>query len=363
MWLSPLVRLLSGPPTARIVTGRALELFGFRVVRVVVAAFGGPGARRHVVAGDLRRVEAGRAVLERQTQLVQLDLHLVDRLLPEVADVEQVGLGARHQFSDGVHTLALEAVVRADGQVQVVDRQRERRDVVGLGRRRPDLDAFGLDVEFACQAEQFDQGLTRRCQRVAGGDRTLGLHVQDQLVEVGTLLDTGGVHLVRHLEHRRVDGIDWDTADFGARSPVLHCRDIATATLDNQLDLELALAVPRRDVHAGVVHGDAGGRHDVTRGDRTRTLLAQVHGDRLVLLRGHDQTLEVQDDGGDIFFDTGHGGELVQHAIDANAGDRRAGNRRQQGPPQRIAQGVTKSRLQRFDDELGPAVGEDLLRQ
>src|SRR5580704_3997443 len=58
----------------------SLELFGFGVV------------------GDLGWVEAGRAVLERQTQLMQLDLHLVDRLLTEVADVEQVRLGARHQF-------------------------------------------------------------------------------------------------------------------------------------------------------------------------------------------------------------------------------------------------------------------------
>ena len=116
-------------------------------------------------------------------------------------------------------------------------------------------------------------------------------------------------------------------------------------------------------MHAGVVHRDTGGRHDVARGDRARTLLTQVHGDRLVLLGRHDQTLEVQDDGGDIFFDAGHGGELVQHAVDADAGDGRAGNRRQQRASQRIAQGVTESGLQRFDDELGPAVGEDFLGQ
>ena len=146
-------------------------------------------------------------------------------------------------------------------------------------------------------------------------------------------------------------------------APVLHRRDVATAALDDQLDLELALVVQRRDVHAGVVHGHAGGRHDVAGGDLTRTLLAQVHGDRLVLLGGHDQTLEVQDDVGDVFLDAGHGGELVQHTVDANAGDGRAGNRRQQRATQRIAQGVTESRLQRFDDELGPAVGDDVLGQ
>ena len=294
---------------------------------------------------------------------MQLDLDLVDGLLPEVADVEQVGFGARHQLADGVHTLALEAVVRPHGQIQVVDRQRERRDVVGLGRRRPDLDSLGLDVEFACQAEQLDKGLTGRSQCVPRGDRVLCFDVQDQLVEVGALLDTGGVHLVGDLEHRRVDGIDRDAADLGARSPVLHRRHVAAAPLDDQLDLELALVVQRRDVHAGVVHGDTGGRHDVAGGDLTRTLLPQVHRDGLVLLGGHDQTLEVQDDAGDIFFDARHRGEFVQHAIDADAGDGRAGNRRQQRAPKRIAQGVTESRLQRFDDELRAAVGEDFLGQ
>jgi len=54
---------------------------------------------------------------------------------------------------------------------------------------------------------------------------------------------------------------------------------------------------------------------------------------------------------------TRDGGELVQHTVDANAGDRCAGNRRKQRAPKRIAKGVTESGLQRLDDELGPVVG------
>jgi hypothetical protein len=52
-----------------------------------------------------------------------------------------------------------------------------------------------------------------------------------------------------------------------------------------------------------------------------RTLLAQVRGDGLVVFAGDDKALEVQDDFGDIFFHTGNGGELVEHTVNANAGD------------------------------------------
>ena len=189
---------------------------------------------------------------------MQLDLHLVDGLLPEVADVEQVGLGAANQLADGVDTLALEAVVGPDRQVQVLDRQAERGDVIGLGGRGADLDALGLDVQLTGQAEQLDQGLARRGERVPRGDGVLGLHVEHQPIEVGALLDAGGLDLVGHLEHRRVDRVDRDTADLGAGRLVLHGGDVAATALDDELDLELALVVQGGDVQIRVVHRDAG---------------------------------------------------------------------------------------------------------
>src|SRR5689334_20095650 len=39
---------------------------------------------------------------QRETALVQLGLHLVQALLPEVGDVEQVVLGLREELADGV---------------------------------------------------------------------------------------------------------------------------------------------------------------------------------------------------------------------------------------------------------------------
>ena len=111
------------------------------------------------------------------------------------------------------------------------------------------------------------------------------------------------------------------------------------------------------------MHGDPGRRHDVGRGDLTRALLAQVHGDRLVLLGGHDQLLEVQDDVGDILLHPRDGGELVQHPVDADARDRRTRDRRQQGPPQRVAERVAEAGLERLDGEPGPGLVDRLLAE
>src|SRR3954467_5272038 len=123
------------PVSGRTGTG-CLELFGFGEVLVVVqvvARIAVPRAGGNVVACDLRRIERGGAVLQRETQLVQLDLHFVDGLLAEVADVQQIGLRAGDKLAHRVHPLALEAVVRPHREVQIVDRQSERRDVVRLG--------------------------------------------------------------------------------------------------------------------------------------------------------------------------------------------------------------------------------------
>ena len=187
-----------------------------------------------------------------------------------------------------------------------------------------------------------------------GPQALLGLDVQDQLVEVGPLLDSGRLDLVGDPQHRRVDRVDRDPADLLARLLVLRGGDVAAAALDRQLHLQLALAVQGRDVQVRVVHLNAGRRRDVRGGDRARTLLAQVHVHRLVVLGRDDEVLEVQDDVGDVLGHARHGRELVQHALDPDAGDSGTGNRRQQRTAQRVADRVAETWLERLDDEPGP---------
>src|SRR6478609_7965019 len=309
------------------------------------------------------RVEAGRAVLEGQTHLVQLRLDLVDGLGAEVADVEQVLLRARDELTHGVDALALEAVVGTDGQLQVLDRECQVGSQLLVDRRRADVDALGLDVQLTGQTEQLDQGLAGRGDRVAGTDRRLGLDVDDELVEVGALLDTSRLDLVRHLEDRAVDRVDRHPADLVVRTLVLDGRHVAAATLDDQLHLQRALVGQRGDLEVGVVDLDAGRRSDVRGGDVTGTRLAQVHGDGLVVLRGDDEALEVEDDLGDVFLDALDGRELVKDAVDPNARDRGTGDRAQQGTAQRVAERVAEARLEGLDDEPRTELVDGLFRQ
>jgi hypothetical protein len=116
-------------------------------------------------------------------------------------------------------------------------------------------------------------------------------------------------------------------------------------------------------VQVRAVDLDAGGRRDVGGGDRAGALLAQVHDDRLVGLGGDDQLLEVQDQVGDVLLDARHGGELVQDAVDPDAGDRSAGDRGQQGAAERVAEGVAEPGLERLEDEARAELGDGLLGQ
>ena len=123
---------------------------------------------------------------------------------------------------------------------------------------------------------------------------------------------------------------------------VLSCRNVAAAALDGQFEFELALRVQRGNVQIRVVEFDAGRRSDVRGGDDSRALLAQVSNNRLVVLGGNRQVLDVQDDLGDIFLDTRNRGELVQHAIDPDARDRGTGDGGEQGTAEGVSEGVTK---------------------
>ena len=161
----------------------------------------------------------------------------------------------------------------------------------------------------------------------------------------------------------RVDRVDRHPADLVVGALVLRGADVATAPLDDELHLELALVVQGGDLQVGRVHLDTGRRRDVGGGDVTGALLAQVHGDRLVVLGGDDEVLEVQDHLGDVLLDALDGRELVEDAVDLDARDRGTGDRREEGTAERVAERVAEAGLERLDDEPRAEVVDDLFRQ
>ena len=312
-----------------------------------------------VVSLDGGGIEVLGGVLQGQTQVGQLDLHFVDRLLSEVTDVEEIRLGALGELTDGVDLLTLQAVVGANGEVQVLDGHAVVGVGLGLLGGGAEIDALSVGVQLAGEAEQLNQGLACRRESVTGGDGVLRLDIDDQLVEVRALRDTGGLDLVAHLEHRGVDLVHGDAADLSGVTGQ-GGGNVSTSPLHDQFDVDLALLIQGGDVEVRVVDLDTRRRLDVGCGDLAGALLAEVHDDGVDRIRGQHESLDVQDDVADILLHTRDRGELVEDALDLHAGHRCARDGRQQGTTQRVTEGVTEAGLQRLDGEPG-AGGVDVL--
>src|SRR3954451_21211032 len=112
--------------------------------------------------------------------------HFLDRLLAEVRDRGQLLLALHHEIADRLYPDPLETVVRADAELELLDREvlhpvRER----GL-RSRPTLDRGGLAealdaIEVGENRELADEDLGRLAERILRIDRTVGRDVHREL--------------------------------------------------------------------------------------------------------------------------------------------------------------------------------------
>jgi hypothetical protein len=287
---------------------------------------------------------------ERQAPLVQLLLDLVERLLAEVGDGQEVVLALAQQLAHGVHLGPLEAVAGTLGEVEVFDGglQLGRRGHGGAGL--PELEGGGLLAHLGDERHQLGERVTGRRQRVARGDRTVGLDVEHEAVVVGVHLHAGGLHQEGDAPHGREDGVDGDHTD-GVVALVAVGRQVATAPLHGEVQGQPGLLVEGGQVVPGVEHLDVGGGLDVGPGDVGRAPQVDAQGDGLVGDRGEHEVLEVQDDVGDILGDPVDGAELVQGVIESDGRDGGAGDRRQERAAQRVAERVAEAGLERADRE------------
>src|SRR6184192_1505168 len=136
-----------------------------------------------------------------QPVLCERLLDLLDRLLAEVRDRGELVLGLRDEVADRLDADALEAVVRADAELELLDREvlhpvRERGLCLSLSSGAGLAEALD-PVEVGEDGELADEDLGRLADRLARVDRTVGGDVEPQLVVVGALPDTGGLDIVR----------------------------------------------------------------------------------------------------------------------------------------------------------------------
>src|SRR4029079_10141664 len=183
-------------------------------------------------------------------------------------------------------------------------------------------------------------------------DRSVGLDVERELVEVGALADASLLDGVGNAADGREDRVDRDHADGLVRRLVFLRRPVAAPAADGQVELELGLLLEGGDVRVRVEDLDARGQVDVLGGDLTRA--GDDHG-RLDLARvgvhAAHHALEVEHDVGHVLLDALDRGELVGDALDPHAGHRGAGERGQQHPAQRVAERVAEAAVKRLDDE------------
>src|SRR5690606_33926834 len=150
---------------------------------------------------------------ERQTTRGQDVLDFGQGLLAQVRSFQQFYFGTLNQVADVVDVLRLQAVGRTYGQFQIVNRtQQDRIDLVFL----LDYDRLAVTLEVDERGQlllQDGRGAADSLFRVQGA---VGFQIDDQLVQVGTLFNTGVLDHVGDTTHRAERGIQLQAAHAAA---------------------------------------------------------------------------------------------------------------------------------------------------
>src|SRR5690606_20881884 len=205
--------------------------------------------------------------------------------------------------ADVVDIFGFQAVGRANGQFQVVD---------GAQQYRIDLRSTTgwravVRIAGAFQGRE-DRNLVhedagRLAHRFFGRDNAVGLDVQHQLVQVGTLFDTGAFNRVADTAHGAVRCVKHDAA-YGVRTVIgqgTHVAGhIAAALLDLDLHFQLAGFGQGGNDVIGVDDFNVVRQLDVAGQNDAGALLAQHQSDFLAVMQLEYDTLQVQQDVDDV---------------------------------------------------------------
>src|ERR1700726_260295 len=160
---------------------------------------------------------ASAAVVAAEVEAVLLErlLDLFDRLLAEVRDRRELVLRLHDEIADGLDADALQAVVRPDAELELLDRE----VLHPAGEARLGADAVGGDDRLLAEALHLvdggedrrlaDEDLGRLAERVLRIDGTVGRDVEHELVVVRPLSDARGLDRDRDTADGRKDRDDW----------------------------------------------------------------------------------------------------------------------------------------------------------
>src|SRR5690606_1859087 len=181
------------------------------------------------------------------------------------------------------------------------------------------------------------------------------LDVENELVQVGTLLHARALDRVGNATNRRERRVELQAPDGPTRlfeSRALYRRTVATAAFDFERHVELARLREIRDDELGVQHFDVVVELNVAGRHGTRALLMETQLRLIACIEANRHLLEIQQDVDDIFLYALDARVLVQYAVDLRLGDCAPRHGRQQHAPERVAQGMTEPPLERLDHDL-----------
>src|SRR6185437_6507643 len=304
-------------------------------------------------AGNSGRRPVFQLGAEREALGAEHVLDLGERLLAEVRCLQQLDLGLLDQVADVVDALGLETVGRAHGEFQVVDRAQQQRRNAGLVLLG--LGGFAT-LEIAEHGQLVVQGFRGLAHGVINRYGAVGLDIENQLVEVGALLDARGVDRVGHAAHRaerRIDLQPTDRAGFLVGIGAADGRLVADAATGLEAHVQRHVLGKVADHVLGVddLHRVVGG--DVAGRDHALALLRKAEVGFVGAVEADRDALEVQQHLDHVFLQAFQRGVFVQHAVDFRFDDRRTGDGRQQHAPQRVAERVAVTALQRLDNDAG----------
>src|SRR5690606_26225724 len=255
-------------------------------------------------------------------------LDFVERLATQIGRFEKLVFGALDEIADVVDVFGLEAVGRANRKLGVVDRTQQH----GVDLRRTTCRSF-VRIANAFQCSKHRDLVHQDAGRLADSffrrQHAVGFDIKNQLVEVGTLLDTSAFNRVADAANRAVRGIKNDTTD-SVRTVVGQCANvtghISASLLDLDMDFELSSFGKRSNHVIGVDDLDVVRQFDIGGRDDACAFFAQNQGNLVAVVQLRYHALKVKQNVDDVLTHASDGGVFVHHTGDLHFGGRIAGH-------------------------------------